>query len=207
MIAQLIGTVARTEANTVVLDVNGVGYLVSVPAVVLSNLPEAGQKLTLQTHLIVREDDLSLFGFPTVMELQAFKILLGASGVGPKVALALLSTLEVPELARALAANDQKVITRVPGVGPKLASRMCLELGDRMAAFAFESKAERAAAGSNTAAENAAYEDAIEGLIGLGYGRPDARRAIDRVMGEASDRTDAGALISAGLRLLTGNKR
>lgn len=207
MIAQLTGLVARTEAGCVILDVGGVGYQVFVPAGVLTGLPEAGGKTTLMTHLVVREDDLTLYGFATQTELQAFRILLGVSGVGPKVALALLSALDVSDLARALSTSDTRVVTKVPGVGPKLAQRLCLELGDKMAAFVFEKRTERAAAGERTAQENAAYEDAIEGLVSLGYGRPDARRAVDRVFAEITDRTGVGEIINGALRLLNSSKR
>jgi Holliday junction DNA helicase RuvA len=206
MIAQLSGVVARVEANSVILDVGGVGYQVFVPVTVLSALPENGGKFTLMTHLIVREDEMTLYGFANATELQAFKILLGVSGVGPKVALALLSTLDVGELARALSTNDTRQITKVPGVGPKLAQRLCLELGDKMAAFAFEQRAERAAAGKQTEQENANYEDVIEALVNLGYSRADSRRAADRAIANASDRTDFSALLRQALNLLTGGR-
>lgn len=207
MIAQLTGLVVRSEGSSVILDVNGVGYQVFVPATVLSHLPDPGGKCTLLTHLIVREEEMSLYGFSAPAEIQAFKILLGVSGVGPKVGLALLSMLSVSELARAISGNDAKSITKAPGVGPKLAQRICLELGDRMAAFAFEQTAEQAAGGERTAQENAAYEDAIEGMVSLGYSRADARRAVDRVFADAPDRADPGALINGAMRMLTGAKR
>ena len=200
MIAQLTGLVARVEGNSVILDVNGVGYLVFVPVSVLSDLPEPGGKVTLTTQLVLRgqpDMEMTLYGFHDAIELQAFKMLIGASGVGPKVALALLSTLTVEELARALSTNDTRLIIKVPGVGPKLASRLCLELGDKMAAFAFEKRAERSEAGKQTAAENAAYEDVLEALVGLGYARADARRAAERAFANAESRSDTGALVSA----------
>lgn len=203
MIAQLTGLVARVEGNSVILDVNGVGYQVFVPATVLSSLPEGNAKTTLVTHLIVREDEMTLYGFGGQTELQAFRILLGVSGVGPKVALALLSTLEVGELSRALSTSDTRVITKVPGVGPKLAQRMCLELGDKMSAFAFEDKIKRTEGNTQTAEENQAYEDAVEGLIALGWSRLDAKKAVQRVFENAPDRANVGALVSAALRLLT----
>ena len=204
MIAQLTGLIARVEGNSIIVDVGGVGYQVFVPATVLSLLPEVGAKATLVTHLIVREDEMTLYGFSTQTELQAFRILLGVSGVGPKVALALLSTLDVGELSRALSTSDTRVITKVPGVGPKLAQRMCLELGDKMSAFAFEDKVKRAEGNSQTAEENQAYEDAVEGLVALGWSRPDAKKAVQRVFDKATDRANVGALVSAALRLLTG---
>jgi len=209
VIAQLTGVVARSEGNSVILDVGGVGFQVFVPVPTLASLPEAGGKVTLLTHLVGRvqpDFDVTLYGFATPTELRAFKILLGVSGVGAKVALALLSTLDVAELARALSTNDTKSVTKVPGVGPKLAQRLCLELGDKMAAFAFEQKADRASAGQQTAQENAAYEDAVEGLIGLGYGRADVRRAVDRAFAAAADKTNASVLIRQALTLLTSGK-
>jgi Holliday junction DNA helicase RuvA len=206
MIAQLVGAVARVEGNSVIVDVNGVGYQVFTPVTVLANLPAPGSKVILHTHLIVREEEWSLYGFAEPIELQVFKMLLTASGVGPKVALALLSTLTVSELGRALSTNDTRVITKVPGVGPKLASRLCLELGDRMAEFAFAQRTAQSESGKATEQENAAYEDALEGLISLGYGRADARRAMERVFATVSDRTNVGTLISSALALLTAGK-
>ena len=102
MIAQLTGMVVRSDGSSVVMDIGGVGYQVFVPATVLAALPESGTKLTLLTHMIVREDELTLYGFAAQPDIQAFKTLLGVSGVGPKVALALLSGLEVADLARAV---------------------------------------------------------------------------------------------------------
>ncbi len=209
MIAQLIGTVVRTETNCLVLDVNGVGYLVFVPTSVLVNLPATGEKLTLATHLVTRgqpDFEMTLYGFRDVPELSAFKILISVSGVGPRVALAVLSNLEVGELARALSTNDTRVITKVPGVGPKLAQKLCLELGDKMAESAFTQRAERVVAGKMASEENAAYEDAIEGLTGLGYSRADARRAVDRAVVNVADKTNASSLITASLAILTAKR-
>jgi Holliday junction DNA helicase RuvA len=210
MIAQLTGKVLRTEANSAIIEVGGIGFQIFVPITTLSGLPETGGVVTLLTHLIARvqpDFEMTLYGFLDPHELQVFKILIGVSGVGAKVGLAMISSLSVTELARAIASGDTKTITKSPGVGPKLAMRICTEIGDRMAAFAFEQKADRAMASERTAAENAAHEDVIEALIGLGYGRPDARRAAERVMSAAADRTDAPALIGAALQFLTGSKR
>lgn len=208
MIAQLRGRVVRAEAGAVVLDVNGVGYLVHVPTPLLSSLSACEGDVTLLTHLVVREDELSLYGFSRATELHIFRLLLGVSGVGPKAALALLSALEVSELARALSSGDIKLLTKVPGVGPKLAQRLSLELGDRVSALAFEQRVGQAVGtGERTALENAAWEDAIEGLVALGYSRADARRAVERVFPDLPDRADAAALLQAGLKLLTSRRQ
>lgn len=210
MIAQLTGTIVRIEGNTVVLDVGGVGYDIVVPIPILDALPEIGGKATLRTHLVARvqpDFDMTLYGFLNPQDLRVFKILLAVSGVGAKVALAMLSALTVEELARAISTSDTKTVTKVPGVGPKLAQRLCLELGDKMATFVFDHKVDQAVARQQTAEENAVHEDIIEALIGLGYGRPDARRAADQVFAKAADKTNAAALISAALQLLTSGKR
>jgi len=210
MIAQLTGLVVRTEGNSVILDVGGVGYQLFVPVTTLSTLPETGGKVTLLTHLAARvqpDFDLALYGFLDPQELQTFKILISVSGVGARVGLAMVSSFPVAELARAISSGDTKLITKAPGVGPKLAQRICTEIGDRMAALAFEEKAERSQATKQTAAEQSAYADVVEALVGLGYGRPDARRAADRVHDIASNRTDTAALISAALQFLTSGKR
>ncbi len=210
MIAQITGTIVRTEGNSVIIDANGVGYLIHVPVSILPLLPEVGGKATLVTHLVIRgqpDMEMTLYGFMELGERAAFQILLGTSGVGPKVALALLSTLTVDELSRALSTNDTRTITKVPGVGPKLAQRMCLELGDKMAAFAFDKRTERAAAGAQTSQENAAFEDVLDALVGLGYSRSDARRAADRALDNAPDKANTSGIITAALALLTGGKR
>jgi Holliday junction DNA helicase RuvA len=98
------------------------------------------------------------------------------------------------------------MIAKTPGVGPKLAQKLCLELGDKMAEFVFAQRTERKAAGQQTAAENSAFEDAVDGLVGLGYSRTDARRAVDRAMANATHRSDASALITAGLALLNAKR-
>ena len=140
MIAQLTGTVLRTDANSLILEVGGIGFQVSVPTPTLNKLPEVGGKITLLTYLSARvqpDFEMSLFGFIDASELQVFKLLLSVSGVGAKVALAMLSALSVDELSRAISTNDVKSITKTPGVGPKLAQRLCLEIGDKIAAFTF----------------------------------------------------------------------
>lgn len=206
MIAQLSGKVVRTEANSVVLDVNGVGYQVFVPIGTLSKLGEVDNKATLITHLIVREDELTLYGFEDKAQLHAFKLLIGVTGVGPKVALAMLSTLSTGELAIALAASDTKMITRVPGVGPKLASRLCMELADKFSGWAGGTGEDFTATGSAATVKNAACEDAVEALVGLGYSRADSRKAVDRAAATGVDNSNAGNLIRECLALLTKSR-
>ncbi len=202
MIAQLTGVVAGTEANSVVLDVGGVGYRVFVPSSVLSGLPETGGRVTLYTVMTVREDDISLFGFASVEERQVYQLLTSVTGVGPKVGLAMLSVYSVDELGRAISGNDTKALGKVPGVGPKLAQRVALELGERMAEFAFTRRLESVTAGGSPE-QNAAFEDVVEALVNLGYSRPDSKKAAERAMSAASDKTNTSALIRESLNILT----
>jgi len=202
LIAQLTGIVARTAANSVVLDVNGVGYRAFVPLSVLSSLPDTGGKATLYTIMVVREDDITLYGFRTLEEQQVFQLVTSVTGVGPKVALSMLSVLDAGELARAISSNDLRALTKIPGVGPKLAQRVILELGERMAEFAFAQRVEAMTA-RQTPEENAAYEDVVEALVNLGYSRPDSRKAAERVIANSADKTNTPALIREALNLLT----
>jgi holliday junction DNA helicase RuvA len=203
VIAHLNGTVARIEANSVILDVNGVGYRVYAPIGVLAALPEVGQRALLHTIMAVREDDITLYGFGALEEQQVFQILTGVTGVGPKVALSMLSVMDVGELARAIAGNDTRALTKTPGVGPKLAQRVCLELGERMAEFSFTQRVD-AMTSRQTPQENEAFEDVVEALINLGYSRPDSRKAAERAMANAADKTSVPAVIRDALNMLAG---
>ncbi len=206
MFAHLNGTVARIEANSVVLDVNGVGYRVVVPVSALSTLPEPGGRVMLHVTMIVREDDFTLYGFLSPADLQVFQIVTGVTGVGPKVALSMLSVMDAGELARSIASNDVRALTGVPGVGPKLAQRIFLELGERMAEFSFTHRVDAAVSGTK-ASENAAYEDVVEALINLGYSRPDSRKAAERAIANAADKSNTGILIRDALNLLSSRGR
>ncbi len=203
MIALLTGTVARTEANSVILDVNGVGYRAFVPLSVLSGLPTDGSKVTLHTSMVVRDDDITLYGFRTEQELHVFQALTSVTGVGPKVALSLLSVLECGELVRAVAGSDVKALTRVPGVGAKLAQRIVLELGDQMARFSFEERI-RDVENIPTGAAGGLFEDIVDALVNLQYNRADARRAAEQVVAASGGSADVPSLIRDALNILSG---
>jgi Holliday junction DNA helicase RuvA len=205
LIAQLTGLVAGTEANSVVLDVSGVGYLVYVPSSVLSVLPALGGRATLHTVMAVREDDITLYGFASPDERHAFQILTSVTGVGPKVGLAMLSVYDTAELARAISSNDTKTLTRIPGVGPKLAQRVCLELGERMAELAFAQRVDALTA-RQTPEQNAAFDDVVEALVNWGYSRTDSKKAAERAISAAADKSNTPDLIRAALNLLTAGR-
>jgi Holliday junction DNA helicase RuvA len=206
MIARLTGTVAYIEANVIILDVNGVGYKVSVPVTALDQIGVIGTKTTLEIHTTVREDDLSLYGFPRVEQRKAFELLIGVSGIGPKVALSILSAIDVPTLVEAVAADDTRTLIKVPGLGLKTAQKLLLEVKEKMARLSYERKADRQALLTRRPSQDMVQDDVEQGLIGLGFNRNEARRAADRALKEISDPTNATMALKFALNLLTGEK-
>ncbi|MCL5283603.1 MAG: Holliday junction branch migration protein RuvA [Armatimonadetes bacterium] len=204
MIAQLTGRIAVKEISSVVLDVGGVGYRLSVPFSVSENLASPNETVTLYTHLVVREDELTLYGFLNQDELKVFEMLIGVNGVGPKVALSLLSASRADELAQAIANRELSSLTRTPGVGPKLAQRLILELADKMAELSLEVRV--AALTGKPDLSKAQRDDVVEALVNLGYSRADARRAADIAISNLPVSEDHAAVIRAALNWLTAGK-
>lgn len=184
MIAFLKGTIEEMTENSIILEVNGIGYEVMVPGQMLSGLGSAGQELKVYTYLQVREDAVVLFGFPSRDDLQMFKMLIGVNGVGPKAGLSILSALGTDELRFAVLADDAKKIAKAPGIGAKTAQKIILELKDRLDLYdAFEKKLgkEPLMAEGTAAAENDVIQDAVQALVALGYGSSEALRAVRSV--------------------------
>ncbi len=182
MIGQLRGRLAEKRPNQVLVDVGGVGYLVQVPLSTYGALGELHTEVTLLIHTHVREDALALYGFVSAREKHFFEMLLSASGVGPTLALKILSGMSVEELVPAIRGSDLARLTRIPGVGRKTAERMVVELKDKLEAVAVET--EKAAASSPAGIE----ADVISALVNLGY---DAR-AAETAVGEAKREAGAG---------------
>jgi Holliday junction DNA helicase RuvA len=203
MIAYLRGTVRFKRPNRVVLEAGGVGYDVVIPVSTFYDLEEEGREAALHIHTHVREDALALFGFKTEREKIFFEKLLSVSGVGPKVAITILSGLELEELITALRKGDLVSLTHIPGVGRKTAERLVLELRDKLtelAATTGQREAEPAkpsATGEFTAVE----EDALSALINLGYNRGNAEAAMREVRKE-NPGGDFEQVLRLSLRLL-----
>lgn len=172
MIAYLHGLLRERQPARIVLDVHGVGYELQVPVGTYAQLPAAGGEASLHVHTHVREDALQLFGFATSAEKQIFEKLITVNGVGPKLALAILSGLAPPELAVALRAGDHARLTAIPGVGRKTAERLVIELRDKISAPPPEAAAAAVLPGP--------AEDVLSALVNLGYAEPLARRAVER---------------------------
>ena len=198
MIGKLKGLIDSFGEDFVILDVNGVGYVVSCSSRTLAHLPRPGEPATLSIETQVREDAIRLFGFLDEAERDWFRLLQSVQGVGAKVALALLSTLSADALSSAVAAGDKAMVARAPGVGPKLAARIVAELKDKAPAGA----ATLAAAPAEGPAVPSAARDAISALCNLGYGRPQAQAAVSASLAALGSEADASALIRRGLKEL-----
>ncbi len=184
MIAHLRGRILDKQPNRIVVDVNGVGYDVSVPLSTFYGLGDAGSEIALRVHTHVREDALALFGFATRLEQDLFERLIGISGIGPKLALAVLSGIEPVDLIRAIERGDLARLTAIPGVGKKTSERIVLELKDRLP------RVELAAVGDAAAALDAPpllRDDLLSALINLGYHRPLAEKAVEAAIKRTPD--------------------
>jgi Holliday junction DNA helicase RuvA len=175
VIAQLRGRILEKHPNRIVVDVAGVGYDVFVPLSTFYGLGEPGADVTLRIHTHVREDLLALYGFATLLEQELFERLIGIGGIGPKVALSVLSGIEPLELIRAIERGDVARLTAIPGVGKKTSERIVLELKDRLP----RPQVAAVIAGDGGGADHADLrDDVLSALVNLGYHRPLAERAV-----------------------------
>lgn len=198
MFAHLSGELARVEADYVVIDVHGVGYKVFPPLAVITQLPQVGEKVRLLISTIVKEDSITLYGFAEEAQQSMFELLLTVSGIGPKAGLSILSVMQVDEIVDAISNDNFASLNRVPGVGTKTAQRIVLELREKITTLVWarmERKAE--------SAEQRALDDAMEGLVALGYNRNDARKAAEEAIKSAKDKRDTSSIVRSALRLLS----
>lgn len=197
----LTGKIIRSEANAVVLDCGGVGFFLNTTLTTFSKVGSNGSTVTLYTHLSVKEDALDLYGFIDETELDFFRLLISVTGVGPKAALSILSQLSPDKLALCVASGDSKTITKAPGIGPKIAQRIVLELKDKMKSampvFAQDSFAQEVAAVSSSSNTM----EAVAALTALGYAQNEAAIAISKL--DASLSTEE--LIKRALKALAMN--
>lgn len=197
MIGRLRGTLAEKIPPHLIVDVNGLGYEIEVPMSTLYRLPVLGEPVTLHTHLVVREDAQLLYGFFERRERELFRELIRLNGVGPKLALALMSGLEVDELVRCVQAQDTSTLVKVPGVGKKTAERLLVELKDRFKAWeTVPSMAGLVVPNELPGLAPSAESDAVSALISLGYKPQEASRAVSAVKqdGLSSEELIRGAL-------------
>ena len=200
MIAKLYGRIDETGADSLVIDVNGIGYLVQASARTLSALGSVDDFATVFTEMQVSETDMRLIGFATKDERDWFRILIGVQGVGSKVGLAILSALDMDELKRAIGGGDSAMVARANGVGPKLASRIVNELKDKVGALAGISGGAKLALGAGGASH---ASDALSALTGLGFKPGEASNAVALAVEELGPDATLDALVRLALKRAT----
>ncbi len=196
MIGYLKGTLIEKKPSSVLMDVNGVGYLVTIPVSTFYDLPEEGTPLSLYIHTHVREDILALYGFRTTREKVLFEKLIGVSGIGPKMAIAFLSGMSADELIPAIQRQDILKLTTIPGVGRKTAERVALELREQISALLSEA--------AQAAQAKPMQEDLISALVNLGYHRSQADRAVKKVLEDAKPDSSFETLLKNSLQMISG---
>lgn len=198
MFAYIKGSLEMKFKNYIVIDVGGLGYKIFMAENAINSIGEIGEIIKVFTYYRVREDDISIFGFKTQEELRMFELLISVSGVGAKSALVMLSCFEPSEFAIAIISNNVKLLTQVPGIGPKSAQRIILELKDKLKSEQNEEQLEQSKINSAKVNEN--IQEAISGLMVLGYSRKDIEKAFEHL---AVDTLSVEDLIKKGLILLS----
>ena len=204
MIGKLKGVIDSYGEDFIVLDVHGVGYLVSCSARTLQALPAPGEAATLSIETYVREDQIRLFGFLSDVEREWFRLLQTVQGVGARVALSILGTFNTGELASAIAIGDKAAIKRAPGVGPKVAERVVIELKDKAPAYSeLDPAVIRLSGALSDKRAPQPVLDAVSALVNLGYGQPQAAAAIAAASRNAGEGAETAQLIRLGLKELS----
>jgi len=200
MIALLRGALLEKHPNQAIVETGGVGYDVTIPVSTYTHLPEAGAEVRLRIHTHVREDALALYGFLTQDEKALFEKLIGVSGIGPKLAVTILSGLAAPDLINSIRRGEVERLVRIPGIGKKTAERMVLELRDKLPAVSGEEPQAAAAAGALSPVE----QDVLSALLNLGCGRPQAEAAVRKAKaaGPAAVAADFEPLFRRALELV-----
>jgi len=192
MIAHLSGTLLSKQATTVILDVGGVGYEVTIPLSTFYDLEEPGSTVQLRIYTHVREDALQLFGFRTLRERELFLRLISVSGIGPKLGITLLSGMSADEMIASIRTNNLARLTLIPGIGRKTAERLVVELREKVAALSSAQLEDELGAKSeepSVSTEDAVRSDALSALLNLGYQRSAAEKAIDSVLPDEGEMT------------------
>ena len=191
MIAHLSGTLLSKQATSVILDVNGVGYEITIPVSTFYDLEEPGSTVQLRIYTHVREDALQLFGFKTARERELFLRLISVSGIGPKLGITLLSGMSADEMIASIRTNNLARLTLIPGVGRKTAERLVVELRDKVASLSSpeieEELGAKTAAGAPILTEDSMRADVLSALLNLGYQRGSAEKAVTSAVDEGGD--------------------
>ena len=199
MYSYIKGELAEINTDNIVIDVNGIGYMIYISSQALDYLPAIGETIKVHTYLYMREDAMILYGFLTKDELEIFKLLITVSGIGPKGGLAILSTLSADDLRFAVLSGDSKAIAKAPGVGSKTAQRVIIDLKDKLSLEdAFEKKLEHENEKINIASNSQVKNDAVMALNALGYSSSESLKAVSKV--EITEDMDVEDVLKAALK-------
>ena len=198
MFAYVKGILIAIQSTYVVIDVNGVGYMIFIPCRLLSELPAIGQIIQIHTSFVVRESSQTLYGFLSNQERSVFEVLMNVTGIGPKLALSLIGHLTFPELQTAVACQDLLTLCRVPGVGKKTAERLIVELKDKLPSLLPFDAISLSISPQNLLSKHA--QDAIMALINLGYNQSTAQKAIKQSLKELPETADLALMITTALK-------
>jgi len=201
MIGFVRGILDTITEDCAILDINGVGYNVHISSDTVSKLPGIGEEVKLYTYTSVREDAIWLYGFLNRKDLEIFKKCITVSGIGPKGALSILSVMDADSLRYAISAGDKKAISKAPGIGPKMAERLILELKDKITIddALIDREISATAAGTNAfAMDSLEKKEAVEALVALGYGQTESLKAVNSIQG--IEAMDSGAILKAALK-------
>ena len=199
MYSYIKGELAEVNIDHIVIEVNGIGYMIYVPAQSMQYLPSIGEEVKIHTYLHVREDAMILYGFLTKDDLEMFKLLISVSGIGPKGGLGILSTLSSDDLRFAVLSGDSKAIGKAPGIGPKTAQRVIIDLKDKMSLEdAFEKKLEKTQENAMVNANSGIKNDAVMALNALGYSSSESLKAVSKV--EITEGMDVEDVLRAALK-------
>ena len=202
MIALISGKIVYKGISHVIVDVQGVGYRVFIPLTTFYELPESGQPITLHVHTSVKQDAINLLGFSTDLERDIFQLMISVSGIGPKVAMNILSGISAHDLLRAISGGDVGKLVRIPGVGKKMAERLVLELKEK---FVKKMAADQVSdAGIQNRADEILREDVLSALVNLGYKNNVARDALDKVLRSSEEELEMDKLLKKTLKILAG---
>lgn len=201
MIASIDGLLLDKSTSQAIIEANGVGYLVYIPLSTYYELPDLNSRVKLYIHTSFKQESLNLFGFATIAEREMFQLLLTVSGIGPKLAINILSGISVEDLARALSGRDLRRISKVPGIGKKTAERLVLELNEKVAKL-FLTSASPGPKDSPSRDEEF-RQDAVSALVNLGYKNQTAEEVVDKVLGNATAPLTMDVLLKQTLKLLT----
>lgn len=203
MIARIAGTLIEKSVSHIVVDTRGIGYRLFVPLTTFYELPEPGENITLHTHTNVKQDAIHLFGFYTIEEKEIFEMMIAVNGIGPKLAINILSGMAAPDLMEAISHGNLRKLVSIPGVGKKMAERMILELKDKMARFVSDKTGFKIEGLSEET--DLLKEDAMSALINLGYKSNNVKDALDKVIGTFQDgKLTLDVLLKKALKHLSG---